>query len=59
MTDEKTKQAYQSAAQAIIILMGNVSVLVNEVVPANFLKFWQTFLVIATTRLLLFPPQQE
>ena len=40
--DDKTKQAYQSAAQAIIKLMGNVSVLVNQVVPSNFMKFWQT-----------------
>ena len=40
--DDKTKQAYQSAAQAIIKLMGNVSVLVNQVVPGNFMKFWQT-----------------
>ncbi len=40
--DDKTREAMQSAAQAIVKLMGNVSILVNQVVPGNFIKYWET-----------------
>ena len=57
--DDKTKKAYQSAAQAIIKLMGNVSVLVNQVVPANFLKFWATLTPLMKPKYSDFPDSGE
>lgn len=57
--DDKTKQAYQSAAQAIIKLMGNVSVLVNQVVPSNFMKFWQTLTPLMKPKYSDFPDSGE
>ena len=40
--DDKTRSAVQDAAQAIVKLMGNVSILINQVVPANFSQYWST-----------------
>ena len=32
----------QSAAEAVIKMMGNVSILINEIVPENFTSYWNT-----------------
>ena len=34
------KQAMQSAADAIIKICGNTSILINEMVPSNFISYW-------------------
>jgi hypothetical protein len=34
------KQAMQDAADAIIKLCGNMSILINQIVPDNFTKYW-------------------
>lgn len=39
MTPEK-KQALTSAAEAIIKLCGNMSVMINQIVPSNFNEYW-------------------
>jgi len=36
------KQAMQSAADAIIKICGNTSILINEIVPSNFMSYWNT-----------------
>lgn len=40
--DEIKKQSMQSAAEAVIKMMGNVSILINEIVPENFTSYWNT-----------------
>lgn len=39
MTPEK-KEALESAADAIIKICGNTSILINQIVPSNFDKYW-------------------
>ena len=39
MTPEK-KEALQSAADAIIKICGNTSIIINQIVPNNFDKYW-------------------
>jgi len=39
MTPEK-KQALESAADAIIKICGNTSILINQIVPSNFDQYW-------------------
>lgn len=41
MSSEK-KQAMQSAADTIIKICGNTSILINQMVPDNFQSYWQT-----------------
>jgi hypothetical protein len=36
----KTRDALQEAASAIVKLNGNMSLLINQIVPDNFLKYW-------------------
>jgi len=38
------KSSYQSAADAIIKLCGNMSILINQIVPENFNKIWTSIL---------------
>ena len=38
--DVKTRDALQEAASAIVKLNGNMSLLINQIVPDNFLKYW-------------------
>jgi hypothetical protein len=38
---EANKKAYQDVAEAIIKLCGNMSILVNQIVPENFLQYWK------------------
>lgn len=57
--DEKTKAAVQSAAQTIVKLMGNVSILINQVVPGNFMKYWQTLLPLMKSKYADFPDSAE
>ena len=40
MTPEK-KEALESAADAIIKICGNTSILINQIVPSNFEKYWK------------------
>lgn len=42
--DEKSRMAMQDTAQTILRILGNTSVLINQVVPANFGKFWNTMI---------------
>jgi hypothetical protein len=39
-SDIKTRDALQEAASAIVKLNGNMSLLINQIVPDNFLKYW-------------------
>jgi hypothetical protein len=41
MTPEMKKHM-ENAADAIVKIMGNTSILINQVVPTNFLEFWHT-----------------
>ena len=38
--DEVAKEGLQSAAEAIIKLCGNMSILINQIVPENFMEYW-------------------
>lgn len=40
MTPEK-KEALESAADAIIKICGNTSILINQIVPSNFEQYWE------------------
>jgi hypothetical protein len=40
MTSEK-KEALESAADAIIKICGNTSILINQMVPSNFDQYWE------------------
>jgi len=40
--DENEKSSLRHSAQSIVRIMGNMSVLINQVVPANFAAFWTT-----------------
>ena len=42
--DESTKSSMRTAAQTIVRILGNMSVLINQVVPANFSSFWKTLI---------------
>ena len=35
------RKALQDAADAIVKLCGNMSILINQIVPSNFLKYWE------------------
>ena len=39
LTTEK-KEALESAADAIIKICGNTSILINQIVPSNFVEYW-------------------
>jgi hypothetical protein len=39
-SDIKTRDALQETASAIVKLNGNMSLLINQIVPDNFLKYW-------------------
>ena len=38
--DKNNKAAMQEAADAIIKICGNTSILINQIVPSNFLQYW-------------------
>jgi len=57
--DDKTREAVQSAAQAIVKLMGNVSILINQVVPGNFAKYWETMIPLMKPKYADFPDSAE
>jgi len=42
--DDATKGSMRTAAQTIVRILGNMSVLINQVVPANFSSFWKTLI---------------
>jgi len=42
--DQPTREKMQSTASTILKIMGNMSVLINQVVPANFNKFWSSII---------------
>ena len=37
----KQKEAMQQAADTILKICGNSSILINQIVPSNFLRYWQ------------------
>jgi len=39
--DKNSKAAMQEAADAIIKICGNNSILINQIVPSNFLQYWE------------------
>ena len=57
--DDKSKEAIQSAAQAVVKLLGNASILINQVVPGNFMKYWQTLLPLMKPKYSDFPDNPE
>lgn len=40
--DNATKQRLQEASDAIIKICGNTSILINQIVPSNFMDYWTT-----------------
>jgi len=40
--DEASKVSMRQTAQAIVGILGNMSMLINQIVPANFMSFWKT-----------------
>jgi len=49
MTEEK-KEAMQSAADAIIKICGNTSILINQIVPSNFNEYWNILTPLMKTK---------
>ena len=43
-TDERKKQAMQDAAEAVMKMVGNISILINQIVPSNFMSYWKTLI---------------
>jgi hypothetical protein len=41
-TDETKQQAMQDAAEAVMKMVGNISILINQIVPSNFMSYWKT-----------------
>jgi hypothetical protein len=41
-TDETKQQAMQDAAEAVMKMVGNISILINQIVPSNFMAYWKT-----------------
>jgi len=41
-SDTKTKEQLAAAAGAIVKIVGNTSLLVNQITPSNFVEFWKT-----------------
>jgi hypothetical protein len=39
--DIKKKDSLKTAAEAIVKLCGNMSILINQIVPSNFAEYWQ------------------
>jgi hypothetical protein len=39
--DDLQKEAFQDAADAIIKICGNMSILINQIVPSNFNHYWE------------------
>ena len=39
-SDENKKKGLESAAEAILKLCGNTSILINQIVPTNFMEYW-------------------
>ena len=42
--DEEKKQSMQAAAEAVMKMVGNVSILINQIVPGNFAEYWNTLI---------------
>jgi hypothetical protein len=42
--DPEKKNSLKSAAEAIIKLCGNMSILINQIVPSNFIEYWAMLL---------------
>jgi hypothetical protein len=42
--DENKKQEFKSAAEAIVKMCGNLSVLINQITPFNFMEYWNLLL---------------
>lgn len=57
--DDKSKEAMQSAAQAVVKLLGNASILINQVVPGNFMRYWNTLLPLMKPKYADFPNSAE
>ena len=43
-TDETKQQAMQDAAEAVMKMVGNISILINQIVPSNFMSYWKTLI---------------
>ena len=43
-TDETKQQAMQDAAEAVMKMVGNISILINQIVPSNFMSYWKTLM---------------
>ena len=39
--DDTKKQAMQDAAEAVMKMVGNISILINQIVPSNFVQYWK------------------
>lgn len=48
--DPKLKDALQEAASAIVKLTGNVSLLINQIVPENFVTYWNILTPLMQTK---------
>ena len=42
--DENKKQEFKNAAEAIVKMCGNLSVLINQITPLNFTEYWNLLL---------------
>jgi hypothetical protein len=57
--DTKSKIAIQNAADIIIKIAGNRSILINQIVPDNFNNFWTTLRPLMKTKFQLESPETE
>jgi hypothetical protein len=40
ISDGNGKKEYQATANAIVKLFGNMSIIINQIVPTNFIQYW-------------------
>lgn len=50
VSTEEQKKSMQSAADAIIKICGNTSILINQIVPSNFLEYWNILTPLMKTQ---------
>ena len=44
ISDDTKKQSMQGAAEAVVKMLGDVSILINQIVPSNFVSYWDNLL---------------
>uniref|UniRef100_A0A6C0ESN1 Uncharacterized protein n=1 Tax=viral metagenome TaxID=1070528 RepID=A0A6C0ESN1_9ZZZZ len=56
---EEQKKSMQEAADAIIKICGNTSILINQIVPSNFMEYWNILTPLMKTQYQTSGPETE